>query len=207
MDTTSGTQYGIIETDCSGDSSNPDIFADSITVWCATGCAPLPEDFETYWDPEYNPQSANFDLTKAPIQPNKNYTVTVNCRDGYAPINGNGQTNIAYCSELGWFPALSNIQSCTSGCKDVRNNIAYGYSQDLRSTTLGGTPFNIGDVLTFACDSGYTMSGSSYLTCASIQTWLPRTYPKCVPQTAQDSGGVRVVGSWVIGVILVLGMV
>ena len=46
------------------------------------GCAPLPQDFDTYWDPVYNPQSPTAGLDEAPIRPVKNYTVTVRCRDG-----------------------------------------------------------------------------------------------------------------------------
>ncbi|KAL5248486.1 hypothetical protein ACHWQZ_G017620 [Mnemiopsis leidyi] len=194
LDAESGKQKEEIQTDCSGGDGNPDIFKQDITVWCAKGCAPLPQDFDTYWDPQYNPQSPTAGLDLAPIQPVKNYTVIIKCRDGYAPVNGNGQTNEAYCSDLGWVPALSNIATCTSGCKDIRNDVQYGSSADLRSTTLGGAPFNIGDVLTFTCDKGYALSGSKYVTCSSTQSWTPETLPECIKTDQAAVSEARRVG-------------
>lgn len=43
-------------------------------------------------------------------------------------------------------PRKSNRIVLSGGCKDIRNDVQYGSSANLRSTTLGGAPFNIGKV-------------------------------------------------------------
>lgn len=186
LDTSTGRQYGKIRTNCGGGSDNPDIFTD-ISSWCAYGCAPLPEDYDTRWVPTYNYQSANAALDEAPIKAVKNYTASIDCKDGYAPKNGNSQSDTAFCQDDGWQPRLSNLIECASGCKDIRTKVEHGYSNNLRSTTLGGTPFNIGDVVTFTCQTGYELKGETYYTCVSDQSWHTKTYPNCVKKTTSTS--------------------
>ncbi|KAL5255712.1 hypothetical protein ACHWQZ_G011064 [Mnemiopsis leidyi] len=188
-----GEQREEIEVRCAGNTFVPDIFNGQDT-WCDVGCAPIPEDYTNYWNPNYTQRSMGLASRGVPITADPELEISVQCKDGYAQKIGDvGERNV-YCTEFGWSPILLQLIKCATGCRDISGEISNGRA----IFTPGTLTFSIGERVSFKCDPNFKLSGNEVITCDSGQRWTSEV-PECVPDGVVKSRGFRFdAGIWLI---------
>lgn len=181
FNSTSKAQVGEIVVKCKNGRFTPDIFT-LVSTWCAVGCSPVPEDTNQHWTATYPDDSLSTEKKSAPIIPNIDSYINVQCRDGYAPRMYQLGGFSTRCLASGYSPGLLNLVQCTAGCPDISAQAKNARVVSERSAVSGAAPYNIGSVATIICSNGYKLQGSEQATCSSLQVWTP-SIPTCVPNS------------------------
>lgn len=181
FDSTANSQVGEIVVQCKNGLFTPDIFT-LVSTWCAVGCSPVP-DSNNHWTASYPDDSLSTAKNSAPIIPNIDSYINVQCRGGYAPKMYQLGGFSTRCLASGYNPGLLNLVQCTAGCSDISAEVKNARVVSERSAVSGAAPYNIGSVATIVCSNGYSLQGYQHVTCNSLQEWSP-SVPVCVKNSS-----------------------
>ncbi|XP_063674152.1 uncharacterized protein LOC134811307 [Bolinopsis microptera] len=202
FDSATNSHVGQIVVKCKNGLFSPDIFF-KVLNWCAVGCSPVPEDTNQHWKASYSDGSLSTAKKSAPIIPNIDSYINVQCREGYAPRMYQLGGFSTRCLASGYSPGLLNLVQCTAGCSDISAQVPNARVVSERSAVSGAAPYNIGSVATVICSNGYTLQGSQHTTCTSLQEWSP-SVPVCAINSALGQLGHRTIVSTMFFIIVMI---